>query len=553
MKEQKKSSSSSSTTVLLMNDAGQPQLQVQVLKSCCRRTNCNLSQSTTLSQGSRLLFMPITCLCIMSWMILGMFNFPNRTYYRRNPITIIAGKLIQLSMRSKVLLVADSLYVGCIHRCHAYSHPITTTTTTAARHRVVVTIPRSSSSRGQQGGGTPPFATRSRSSSSSSSTSLFNSGGTSSSSSTEESALPPPVTNLVPGLISTSQMITSKASSTVKLFSNLVSSSKMRRQYNLTVVEGYRLVLDILENPSTAHLLQHILVTEEALYRHDEFSPILQRHLLHQLQRKNSTNNARYSSPLRVHLVSDNVLTACTDTVTPQGVVATCRIPNPFDPVTYVQNHILPLRGTIQTPPPPSHLFLVLDAISDPGNMGTLIRSSVACGISAIFLLNGCVDPYSSKALRSAMGGTFRIPLQTFSTVQECWDVLFHCGVPNERIFAATSETMSQGDSTIERGQSSTQPSFSSPIHTDIDWIVPPNPTTTTTDQHNSSAIIIGSEGSGLRSEIRNAVTKGQIKSVHVAMEGGLESLNAAICGSVIMFEYARQKREYTRGTNKET
>jgi tRNA G18 (ribose-2'-O)-methylase SpoU len=111
---------------------------------------------------------------------------------------------------------------------------------------------------------------------------------------------------------------------------------------------------------------------------------------------------------------------------------------------------------------------------------------------------------------------------------------------------------MSQGHSTIERGELSAQLSFSSPIHTDIDWIVKPNPTATTKDQHNS-AIIIGSEGSGLRSEIRNAVTKGQIKSVHVAMEGGLESLNAAICGSVIMFEYARQKREYTRGTNEGT
>jgi TrmH family RNA methyltransferase len=146
------------------------------------------------------------------------------------------------------------------------------------------------------------------------------------------------------------------------------------------------------------------------------------------------------------------------------------------------------------------------------------------------------------------MGGTFRIPIQTFATLQECWDVLLQCGVPYERIFAATSETVSQGgdDSTIESGALSTPFSFSSPMHTDIDWIA------TTADQHGyyNSAIIIGREGSGLRSEIRNAVTKGLIKSVHVAMEGGMESLNAAICGSVIMFEYARQKREYTRGTN---
>eukprot|EP01083_Nonionella_stella_P255909 877747_1 len=57
------------------------------------------------------------------------------------------------------------------------------------------------------------------------------------------------------------------------------------------------------------------------------------------------------------------------------------------------------------------------------------------------------------------------------------------------------------------------------------------------------SALILGREGTGLTYEIRKAVAKGQIRSVYVPMEPGIESLNAAVCGSVIMSEYHRQYR----------
>jgi len=321
------------------------------------------------------------------------------------------------------------------------------------------------------------------------------------------------------------ELLTSKTSSTVKLFSSLLSNNrKVREANNLAVVEGYRLVLDILTNPYTAHLIHHVLVTERALYHHPEFSPALQACIL-----LNCKNN---KSDFRINLASENVIAACSDTVTPQGVVATCTIPDPFDYTMSNASDITP------------KIYLILDGVSDPGNVGTLIRSSVACGISAIFLLPGCVDPYSSKALRSAMGATFRIPLKSFSRIDECWEFLNSCcGVTKERIYAATLDA-----STLRPEQNDDpekQIKSTSPMHTDIDWITDSSNGigSSTTD----SAIIIGREGSGLSSEIRNAVLCGKISSVHVAMEGGMESLNAAVCGSVILFEYARQKREYVR------
>jgi TrmH family RNA methyltransferase len=67
--------------------------------------------------------------------------------------------------------------------------------------------------------------------------------------------------------------------------------------------------------------------------------------------------------------------------------------------------------------------------------------------------------------------------------------------------------------------------------HYDVDWIQHP------------TAMVIGSEGTGLSDTVRGMVVSGEIKSVHVPMESGIESLNAAVCGSVILFEYLRQCR----------
>mmetsp|Transcript_1017 Transcript_1017/g.1112 ORF Transcript_1017/g.1112 Transcript_1017/m.1112 type:complete len:103 (+) Transcript_1017:1-309(+) len=67
----------------------------------------------------------------------------------------------------------------------------------------------------------------------------------------------------------------------------------------------------------------------------------------------------------------------------------------------------------------------------------------------------------------------------------------------------------------------------------DVNW--------SSTNGRRGNALCIGKEGTGLSSTVRNDVAKGVIRSVHVPMDGGIESLNAAVCGSVILFEYRRQ------------
>jgi TrmH family RNA methyltransferase len=199
--------------------------------------------------------------------------------------------------------------------------------------------------------------------------------------------------------------------------------------------------------------------------------------------------------------------------VTPQGIVALVDIPN-ISPDSRKQYPF----------------FLVLDGVSDPGNVGTLLRSALAVGVSGVVILPGCCDVWNPKAVRSSMGASFQLPIVDVSD----WDDAVHklVGKFNVRqIYCA--KMMEDGDDGVG----------GSHCHFDIDWLVEP------------SALVIGSEGSGLSADVRDTVDDrrevangdAKIAAVHVPMKAGIESLNAAVCGSVIMFEYSRQCEQQLR------
>ena len=165
--------------------------------------------------------------------------------------------------------------------------------------------------------------------------------------------------------------------------------------------------------------------------------------------------------------------------------------------------------------------YLILDGLSDPGNVGTLLRSCLASHVTALILLPGSCDVWNPKAVRSAMGASFQVPVVEMSgssddgeALNEVLDTLDKCGVPNDRIYAATME---------DSGDNASLPHFN------IDFA------------GSGSAVILGREGEGLRNNVRSAIEQGRISTVHVSMAPGMESLNAAVCGSVIMFERMRQ------------
>jgi TrmH family RNA methyltransferase len=184
------------------------------------------------------------------------------------------------------------------------------------------------------------------------------------------------------------------------------------------------------------------------------------------------------------HPASAQVVAAASDTVHPQGVVALARWP--------------------QVDPGVPGMILVLDVIQDPGNMGTLLRSAEAVGVAEVLGTIGTVDAYSPKVVRAAMGAHMRLAL----TQDLGWDAISERLALVDHIYAADAEA--------------SMPYFAA------DWRQP-------------SALIIGNEAHGLSDDARTLARS----SIGIPMHGRAESLNAAVAGSVILFEALRQR---TRG-----
>ncbi len=183
---------------------------------------------------------------------------------------------------------------------------------------------------------------------------------------------------------------------------------------------------------------------------------------------------------VRVVRVPKAVMESISPMETPQGALFLCRLPEkkPFSPV----------RG-----------MLLLDGIQDPGNIGTILRTADALDIP-VALLEGCADPYSHKVVRSAMGAVFRTPVVQ-TTWQEAKAALAEAGIP----VAVTA--LSDRAEDIRKADLGT------------------------------SAVVIGSEGRGVRQEILDAAEKELI----IPMNPHCESLNAGIAAAIVMWQM-RQK-----------
>ena len=146
-------------------------------------------------------------------------------------------------------------------------------------------------------------------------------------------------------------------------------------------------------------------------------------------------------------------------------------------------------------------LLLIADGMRDPGNLGTLFRSAAGAGVSAVWLTPDTVDPFNPKCVRSAMGSHFRINIH--QAIE---------GELRERI--------------VRLGVVGVADANGEQIYDEIDWTVP-------------SAIIIGGEAHGPTASIRSLSTA----NVRIPLERGVESLNAGVAGSLLIFEAARQRR----------
>lgn len=316
-----------------------------------------------------------------------------------------------------------------------------------------------------------------------------------------------------------------QTSKTVKLFKSVHRAKKAKRsELGLTIAEGVRLVSDILANEESRKLVRRIVISESLVYDNDgsdQYQSQLQHWLdvVEQESRQRKEERTSTTQTCSINVGTDKVVGACSGTVSSQGVVALMELPPPYDPSASADFLDDTQTDDAKKMPP---FYLILDGLSDPGNVGTLLRTCAASHVTALILLPGSCDVWNPKAVRSAMGASFTVPVLEIGKTSEkealehVLDLLESSGVSGNRVYAATMEA--SGDN-------------ASLAHYDIDFA----------RKGGGSAIILGREGEGLRSDVLKAIELSQISTVHVPMAPGIESLNAAVCGSVIMFERMRQ------------
>lgn len=257
------------------------------------------------------------------------------------------------------------------------------------------------------------------------------------------------------------EYITSKTNSLIKHYVRLRDQKKARYAEQCFVVETAKLLQEAV---AAGVLLQVLLVTEEAFVQHEKWvSSILE------------------NASVQVVRISDEIEEKLTQTANAGGLFAICKMLD--KPV---------LLNTIKT----GGRFVYLSRLQDSGNVGTIIRTALALGLSGILISPDCCDVYSLKVLRASMGGVFRLPIYDGVTLAQLSDL-------QERFvtYAAVVEETADAVTTFRFAK--------------------------------DSIVVIGNEGNGLDEETISACQK----QITIQMKGAAESLNAGMAAGILMWE----------------
>ena len=245
-------------------------------------------------------------------------------------------------------------------------------------------------------------------------------------------------------------MILSRQNPLIKLAKSL-SDKKFRDREGLYVVEGIKMVREALENKEC---VSHLLVTPDCYEKTKEFL-----------------------GDRQVDLVEDSVFKSISNEVTPQGILALIKKPT-FN-VEKAKN-----------------CCLFLDGVSDPANVGAIIRTAVASNYTEIYAYSSA-DPYSPKAVRASMSGIFKVKIYT-----------------GER-----KELLDKIDMPIVVADMGGEDAFSVNL---------PSP----------FCLVIGNEGKGVSETLREKANY----TVKIPMENGMESLNASVSAGILMYALKKDK-----------
>ncbi|MDO5564142.1 MAG: RNA methyltransferase [Eubacteriales bacterium] len=254
-------------------------------------------------------------------------------------------------------------------------------------------------------------------------------------------------------------IISSKNNIKIKEIKMIRDLSSYRKEKNLIFLEGERLI-----NDTPIDLIKEIYIDE------------------------NYKNKIPKIGKENVFIIKNNITNYISDTKNPQGIIAIARKP--------IMNYNNIFTSEFKN-------ILILNSIKDPGNMGSIIRTSEASGISCIIIDKESVDYLSPKVIRSSMSSIFRVKI--FET-----DNLINCILKLKKIkydIYATDLNAKE-------------------YYDEINY-------------SNNNAIVIGSEANGIDKKIMELCNK----KIKIDMCGNIESLNASIATAIILFEMKRRRK----------
>lgn len=251
--------------------------------------------------------------------------------------------------------------------------------------------------------------------------------------------------------------ISSATNPLVKELRALATSRKARQESGTFIIEGWRGIDTLLTHESRQYKLETLVVSSDW------------------------KNDPRLPAAIDTIMLPESLFAKISDVKNAQGILGIVRpSPTPFE--------FFPDTGH----------YLLLDAVRDPGNLGTLIRSAVGAGYDGVLLHGDCVDPFNPKVIRSTMG-TFAF-CNIWTVARNEIDQMMQTG------YALCVTTGHDGDSLYE------------------------------TEFTKKTILVIGSEAHGISDELMQLATQ----KITIPLAATCESLNAAIAGSICMFQIKR-------------
>jgi len=256
------------------------------------------------------------------------------------------------------------------------------------------------------------------------------------------------------------EQITSSSNPLVKLAKQLGTRRRARHKEQLFLLEGQRALRTAIEHNTGIHTI--VIDAERGGEIPSALSVLFEQ------------------SARRIVEMPHVLFTSIADSEHPQPVMAIAQ---------------MPIKAFPENPTG----IVALDAVRDPGNLGTIVRTASAAGVNGIVLLPGCVDPFNPKSVRASAGTVASVPVIQSPSIVATIDTLF-AHTPDVAVLVAEAD----GDTDYR----------------DVDWEKP-------------YILVVGNEGHGVSAESGDATTT----SVRISMESGIESLNVSVATGILLFE----------------